>query len=162
MTRDQRATNEIDNHGRGQADDDRTNQQRSAERKERLPMKIIPQGETVQADPARHVTVQCPKTNLVFPEVDCGHEGQDEIMQLHADRRGYLVAFANPGYPDGEERFQAPERCKSEKDPDCNSEGNRVRRVFDCDETKMNVAQPVAKALPPTWLRCRLFRHSFA
>ncbi len=76
----------------------------------------------METDLAGQIPVQCPEANLVLPEIDRGHERQDEVMQLHADRRGDLVAFADPGHCDGEKRLQTPERREAKKDPNRHSE----------------------------------------
>src|ERR1041385_5674754 len=96
----------------------------------------------------RQMAVQDPKPDLVFPKINCGHEGQDKVMQLHADGGGNLVPASQPGHPDGEQRLQTPERGEPEENPNRSSQSDRVRAVLDRDQAKMQVPKPVTETLP--------------
>ena len=86
--------------------------------------------------------MQNPVADLVFPPVDRGHEGQDDIVQSHGNRRRDLVAPEDPGDRDGKQRFQAPERGEAEKDSDGGTECDRMRRVSNRHQRHVVRSQP--------------------
>ena len=58
----------------------------------------------------------------VLPEVNRWHQRQEYVVQGNGDSSCDLVGLKYPRYPDGKQRFQAPERRETEKDSNSGAE----------------------------------------
>ena len=89
-----------------------------------MPVEIIPQSKMTKTYATRRRLMQQPITDFVFRQIDCRHEGQNDIMQCNANGSGDFVAIKEPGNTNREQGFHAPKRRESKKNADGHTEGD--------------------------------------
>ena len=70
-----------------------------------MPMYVIMQSKLAKMYPLRNRPIQHPTTELVLGNVDRRHRPYEDVVQVDRNRGCDLIATANPGYTDREQRL---------------------------------------------------------
>ena len=90
--------------------------------------------------------MQDPAPQLIFREVNGRHREDQNVVQCDGYGSGDFVAPENPCNHDGEQSFQRVKRRKPKKHPDGRTKRDGVRRIRNCHERHVMVAQPLFEA----------------
>ena len=95
----------------------------------------------------RRRALQYPAADLVFKKIDSRHRQETDVVQIGRNGRSELVGSTDPRETDREHRFQTVKRREPEKDSDCGTERDRVRRIRHRDQSHVMLGQPALFSL---------------
>ncbi|MEY2539345.1 MAG: hypothetical protein QOG67_3085 [Verrucomicrobiota bacterium] len=113
----------------------------------RVPVQVVPPPDMAKAHASGPDVMNRAVTNFVFPNVNCRHERQDDVVQGHGNRSRDFVRPAYPCDRNRKKRLQTPERRESKKNPDGRPQGYGMRRIRDRHQRQVVSREPIFESL---------------
>jgi hypothetical protein len=140
----------IDGNRRRNGKEQRANKRRPKrgpnDPRKHMPIQVIAEPELPETHTMRHRAMQAPAPQMIFGNIERGHRPNHHIVQGHRNGRSDLIAPTNPCYGDRQQRLKRVQRRETEKNSDCRTKRDGVRRVCDGHQRHVVRDQPALKS----------------
>ncbi len=111
-----------------------------------MPMHVIVEPELAEMHTLSCWPIQDPASKLILGEIQRRHGPNHYVVQRDSDRSGDLIAAANPGHGDRQQRLQWIQRGEAKENSDRRPERNRVRGVGDRHQSHVMRDEPALQS----------------